>query len=115
MRNKNNILSMIVLLVLSEALCFAAYYASTLATQYDLGQLAYLFFIFFPITAVVIGMLANTTTGRWWLAPIGSLIAFTAFMLIMYKTVNIAYVLVYILISVAGYYLSYIVKRIIKR
>lgn len=115
MKNRNMITSLIILLVLSAALCIASYYASIAATPYDLGQLAYLFLIFFPITAVLIGVLTNAVIGRWWLAPGVSLLIFAGFMLVMYKTINIRYVLVYMLISLAGYYISYLVIRFIKR
>jgi hypothetical protein len=115
MRNKNTFLSVIILLLLSFALCFAAYYASIMATQYDLGQLAYLFLIFSPIAAVIIGVLANTLAGRWWLAPAISLGAFAAFMMIRYNAINIRYVLAYMLISLVGYFITYAIRKITKR
>lgn len=115
MKNKNMILSFAILLIISAALSLAAYFASTLATQYDLGQLAYLFLIFFPIAAAVTGVLANVMTDRWWIALVISLLVFVGFMLIKYNAINFRYVLTYMLISLVGYYISHFVRRITKR
>lgn len=115
MKNKNLIFNLIMLLVLSAALCIVSYYAAIMATDYDLGQLAYLFLIFLPAAAAIIGVLTNIMKVKWWAAPALCLLVFTGFMLIRYNAVNLAYVLAYMVISLVGYYIAYVIRRIVKR
>lgn len=115
MKNKNITANILILLVLSAVLCLAALFASTLLTEDDLGQLAYLLFIFFPLAAAIIGVLAYTMIGKAWMAPVISLLAFGAFMLLKYGTVNLMYLLVYMVISIGAYLLAYIAKRIVRK
>lgn len=115
MKNKNTVIDFLILLVLSAVLCLAALFASTLLTEDDLGQLAYLLFIFFPLAAAIIGVLTYTMIGKAWPAPVINLLAFGAFMLIKYGTASPIYLLVYMVISIGAYLLAYIVKRLVRK
>lgn len=115
MKNKKIAVNIMILLVLSAVLCLAALFASTLLTEDDLGQLAYLLFIFFPLAAAMIGVLAYTMIGKVWTAPVVSLLAFGAFMLLKYGTANLIYLLVYMMISIGAYLMAYIAKRIVRK
>lgn len=112
MKDSRLIIRFIAILLISSALCFVSIIGARYATQYDLGQIAYMLVIFFPITAAIIGVMSSLYLKRLLLAPVIALIAFLTAMIASFGNINILYILIYMFISIAGYAIAYSIGKI---
>lgn len=103
MRNNYLVTGFIATLVISIGLGFASVYGGRLAHQDDLGQIVYMLMFFFPATALATGAIARMMVKRMWSAPIITLLSFLVVMLSAFRNVNFIYILAYMLISILGY------------
>ena len=115
MKDNKFVIRFISVLLISLVLGFASIYGARFATQYDLGQIAYMLVIFFPITAVATGVLAGIYLHRIWLAPIITSAAVLIAMFIAFKRVSFTYILIYMAISLVGYILTDLIRKILYR
>lgn len=115
MKNKNTVINATIILLTALALCFASVYGSKLASQDDLGQIAYMLVIFFPVTSAITGALTRFLLPKIIVAPLIVMAAFIVTMLTAFQNINFSFVLGYMLISIIAYLVTGAIKSIFRR
>lgn len=115
MRDNKFLKNAVLVLLIGLVLGFLSVYASRYATSDDLGQLAFMLVIFFPVSAAVMGIISSISLKKIGATAVLTGLAFVIVMIAAFKSVNYVYILVYILVSLIAYMLTNVIASMARR
>jgi len=113
MRAKTDLNKSIVVLIISLIINYLFIPIAYKATELDLGQIAYMMFVFFQISAFITGILSESIIGKVGYATLISVISFSMSIVIKYNIKGLMYVPVYVIVCIIGFYVALGVKKLI--
>lgn len=113
--NSKYYIKLLNIFIISLALNFLSILASPFVSPDDLGQVAFIMFIFFPIAAVITGILSQRQKTGIWVAPLISALTVAIVIIVTYNSSGLKFALIYAAISLAGYLVSWGLEVFIKK
>ena len=113
--NKKYYINLITIFIVSLGLNIISILLAPFSSPDDLGQLAFIIYIFFPISAVITGVLSQRLRLALWAAPVISAMTVSIAILVRYNSAGLKFTPVYAAIALAGHLLFWGIEVIIKK
>lgn len=110
MRDNKSIRNIMIVLLAGLALGFLSVYAAPYFSSDDLGQIAFMLVVFFPISAALVGILGSVFLKQMWMTALMAVLIFLVVMFTAFKNVDYVYILFYVLVALIAYMVASLIK-----